>query len=201
MHHASGIGSREGGDFHPFFDCPDTYSGRANETGCVRQKHGFRKLNLCLASCLFEDLPKRKASSEIAGTEHNLSWDGYPEPFGDANLDGKTNVLDFSVWNAHKFTTRTDWQSGDFDGNGRTNVLDFTIWNEHKFTSVPAPLPLAHDAVLEQVVREGASAEAVAQGEIDWLHDLMQADKQEENSDDVSSVERAVDGLLASFWP
>jgi hypothetical protein len=54
---------------------------------------------------------------------------------GDADFDTKTNVLDFNVWNAHKFTDDTDWITGDFDGDGKTNVLDFNVWNAAKFTS------------------------------------------------------------------
>jgi hypothetical protein len=62
---------------------------------------------------------------------------------GDANLDTKTNVLDFNEWNANKFTSPTTWQMGDFNGDGKTNVLDFNVWNENKFTSVAAPAPQA----------------------------------------------------------
>jgi hypothetical protein len=68
---------------------------------------------------------------------------------GDANLDGKTNVLDFNEWNANKFTSPTTWQLGDFDGDGKTNVLDFNEWNANKFTSVTAPAPAAEGQVPE----------------------------------------------------
>jgi hypothetical protein len=68
---------------------------------------------------------------------------------GDANLDTKTNVLDFNEWNANKFTSPTAWSEGDFNGDGKTNVLDFNIWNENKFTSVAAPGPPAEGQVPE----------------------------------------------------
>ena len=57
-----------------------------------------------------------------------------PHP-GDANLDGVTDVRDFMLWNAHKFTDGTEWATGDFNGDGGTDVRDFMIWNAHKFTS------------------------------------------------------------------
>jgi hypothetical protein len=63
-----------------------------------------------------------------------------PHP-ADANLDGTTNVLDFNIWNANKFSDQeTDWSTDDFNGDGKTNVLDFNVWNEHKFTSATARL-------------------------------------------------------------
>jgi hypothetical protein len=61
-----------------------------------------------------------------------IDYDLHP---GDANLDTKTNVLDFNEWNANKFTSPTKWGEGDFNGDGKTNVLDFNVWNENKFTS------------------------------------------------------------------
>jgi hypothetical protein len=68
---------------------------------------------------------------------------------GDANLDTKTNVLDFNEWNAHKFTEGTKWASGDFNGDGKTNVLDFNVWNEAKFTSAAEPGALVEGQVPE----------------------------------------------------
>ncbi len=60
---------------------------------------------------------------------------------GDATLDLTTDVRDFNVWNTNKFTSGTEWISGDFDGNGVTDVRDFNVWNTNKFTSVGAPAP------------------------------------------------------------
>ena len=71
-----------------------------------------------------------------------------PNP-GDANLDTKTNVLDFNEWNANKFKDGTTWQQGDFTGDGKTNVLDFNVWNEHKFTSAMDGGPLVAGQVPE----------------------------------------------------
>jgi hypothetical protein len=68
---------------------------------------------------------------------------------GDANLDTKTNVLDFNEWNANKFRDGTDWASGDFTGDGKTNVLDFNVWNENKFTAAGDPAPLVEGQVPE----------------------------------------------------
>ena len=73
----------------------------------------------------------------------------YDLHLGDANLDTKTNVLDFNEWNANKFTSPTAWAEGDFNGDGKTNVLDFNVWNENKFTSVANPAPQAGGQVPE----------------------------------------------------
>ena len=68
---------------------------------------------------------------------------------GDANLDTVTDVRDFNLWNAAKFTSGTNWGSGDFDGNGVTDVRDFNKWNANKFTSAPVPNPAAAGQVPE----------------------------------------------------
>ncbi len=61
---------------------------------------------------------------------------------GDATLDTTTDVRDFNVWNTNKFTSGTDWTTGDFDGNGVTDVRDFNVWNTSKFTSAAAGPPI-----------------------------------------------------------
>ncbi len=68
---------------------------------------------------------------------------------GDATLDLTTDVRDFNVWNTNKFTSGTDWASGDFDGNGVTDVRDFNVWNTNKFTSASAAAPEAGGQVPE----------------------------------------------------
>ena len=53
--------------------------------------------------------------------------------FGDANLDGAVDAIDFGIWNSHKFQSCTGWASGDFNGDGQTDGSDFNIWNDNKF--------------------------------------------------------------------
>ena len=118
---------------------------------------------------------------------------------GDANLDGKTDVRDFNIWNSHKFTSGTDWTSGDFDGNGKTDVRDFNVWNEHKFTSAP-PLPPPVDATLEQMVDSLAADQPVPVGNLAWLQDLVPAEDADGPAKDGTPAEAAVDRLLATFW-
>ncbi|MEM7313011.1 MAG: hypothetical protein AAF497_07650 [Planctomycetota bacterium] len=60
---------------------------------------------------------------------------------GDANLDGQTDVSDFNLWNANRFTSGTGWCSGDFNGDGTTDVLDFNLWNANKFTAADGASP------------------------------------------------------------
>ena len=58
----------------------------------------------------------------------NVDFGSHAHP-GDANLDGRTDVRDFSRWNENKFTRGTDWTTGDFNFDGLTDVRDFNIWN------------------------------------------------------------------------
>ena len=53
---------------------------------------------------------------------------------GDATLNGVVDGLDFTVWNANKFTNVAAWCSGDFSANGVVDGVDFTLWNANKFT-------------------------------------------------------------------
>jgi hypothetical protein len=115
---------------------------------------------------------------------------------GDANLDGKTNVLDFNIWNAHKFLDGTTWKLGDFDGNGKTDVRDFNIWNEHKFTSVPIPAPV--DAALGET--DGPSEFGLCgetANELAWVAEEQVRGKPSGGND---YVQAAVDKLLATYW-
>ena len=58
--------------------------------------------------------------------------------FGDANLDGSVNGLDFNIWNAHRFQACTGWDQADFNGDGATDGSDFNRWNQHKFLAAAA---------------------------------------------------------------
>ncbi len=111
---------------------------------------------------------------------------------GDANLDGTTDVRDFMLWNAYKFTEGTTWEQGDFDLNGVTDVRDFMIWNVHKFTSASDPAP-----VLTQAVDDVFSAKRVLPTDLAWLSewlDSASAQDDDEKSDEVT------DKVLALYW-
>lgn len=75
------------------------------------------------------------------------SYNGFASPYnyGDANLDGVVDGLDFIAWNDNRFTASLQWDEGNFDGNGFIDGQDFVAWNENKFTSsgvVPEPTSL-----------------------------------------------------------
>ena len=116
----------------------------------------------------------------------------YQHP-GDANLDGVTDVRDFMVWNANKFTDGTTLATGDFNDDGVTDVRDFMVWNANKFTSAPAPAPV--DEVLKLSDPSGA-IDAWAT-DLAWLYVVDQTD----NSTPQPTAESAVDKLLQSYWP
>ncbi|MCA9263882.1 MAG: hypothetical protein KDA60_08520, partial [Planctomycetales bacterium] len=67
-----------------------------------------------------------------------------PYHFGDANLDGVVNDVDFQVWNANRFGAFGLWSHADFNGDGATDVSDFNLWLKHRgmgssSQSVPEP--------------------------------------------------------------
>jgi parallel beta-helix repeat protein len=43
---------------------------------------------------------------------------------GDANLDGKVNIVDFNTLDTHLGTGSQNWLTGDFNGDGAVNMLD-----------------------------------------------------------------------------
>ena len=64
--------------------------------------------------------------------------------FGDANLDGVVDGIDFTLWNDGKFQSGQGWATGDFDCDMTTDGRDFLVWNDNKFQSadvhaVPEP--------------------------------------------------------------
>ncbi len=58
--------------------------------------------------------------------------------YGDANLDGSIDGLDFNVWNEHKFQAGLGWASGNFNGDQSVDGRDFNIWLANRFTPVAA---------------------------------------------------------------
>jgi carboxypeptidase T len=58
---------------------------------------------------------------------------GHPYLQADANLNGAVDGEDFTIWNAHKFTSDPSFCSGDFNANGVIEGGDFVIWNQFKF--------------------------------------------------------------------
>ncbi len=49
-----------------------------------------------------------------------------PKKLGDANGDGKVNLLDFGTWKT-EYLTKTGLNS-DFDKNNKVNIADFAVW-------------------------------------------------------------------------
>jgi hypothetical protein len=69
----------------------------------------------------------------------------------DANLDGFVDGVDFTIWNANKFTNDTAFCDGNFNADSVIDGIDFTIWNDFKFTSsdvVAVPEPAAFSLFL-----------------------------------------------------
>jgi len=53
----------------------------------------------------------------------------------DFNFDGSTDISDFEVWAANRFTGGTGIKTGDASDDGATDVTDFNIWVNHRTTS------------------------------------------------------------------
>jgi hypothetical protein len=58
--------------------------------------------------------------------------------YGDANLDGVIDGVDYGLWESHRFQSGTGWSQGDFNGDTVTDVRDFLWWNQAKFTRTRA---------------------------------------------------------------
>ncbi len=71
------------------------------------------------------------------------SFNGLSSPYkyGDANLDGFVDGLDFISWNKHKFDEALNWDEGNFNGDSVIDGSDFILWNSNKFTSSVVPEP------------------------------------------------------------
>jgi hypothetical protein len=77
--------------------------------------------------------------------------------FGDANLDGNVDGLDFASLSANLFTSTPSWCGGDFNADGVVDGSDFGLWNTHRGGSashaVPEPAALPAWALLWMMVR------------------------------------------------
>jgi hypothetical protein len=70
--------------------------------------------------------------------------------FGDANLDGEVNGIDFALMAAHFGKTISGWDAGDFNYDGEVNGIDFAILAQN----------FGHTAVLAAVAQVPAPAVA-----------------------------------------
>lgn len=107
----------------------------------------------------------------LAGAENLIS--GNPYAVGDANLDGFVDGLDFIEWNAHKFTTNSNWCEGDFNADGFVDGLDFIEWNANKFTA-QGPITVAPGGNMNTDAMVGELSAPSAQG--NWLRQMTEPD-------------------------
>jgi hypothetical protein len=73
--------------------------------------------------------------------------------YGDINLDGSVDTVDFNTWSANRFAARgNSWSTGDVTGDGVVDVQDFNRWYANRFaspaqtkaaTSLPSRVPRA----------------------------------------------------------
>lgn len=66
--------------------------------------------------------------------------------FGDANLDGFVDGVDFNLWHLNRGKLDATWCDGDFTIDGRVDEADFAVWNANRFSpantaAVPTPEP------------------------------------------------------------
>ncbi|MCA9264135.1 MAG: hypothetical protein KDA60_09825 [Planctomycetales bacterium] len=59
-----------------------------------------------------------------------------PYRWGDANLDGSVDALDFSVWSDYRFTISAAWSLADFNADGVTDGSDFDLWSENRIRGI-----------------------------------------------------------------
>jgi hypothetical protein len=69
--------------------------------------------------------------------------------YGDADLNGVVDFLDFNRWATNRFTAVATWSKGDFNASGIIDFLDFNIWAQNRFTSIPVQgVPEPHGLAL-----------------------------------------------------
>ncbi len=61
--------------------------------------------------------------------------------FGDANLDGSVDEIDFAAWEANRFRFDATWATGDFNGDGTTDGVDFNLWAANRTATAGASVP------------------------------------------------------------
>ena len=54
------------------------------------------------------------------------------------------------MWNSNKFTSITNWCSGNFNGDNVVDTSDFNIWNSNKFTTADLILQRETDGKIEE---------------------------------------------------
>ncbi|MCA9265908.1 MAG: hypothetical protein KDA60_18730, partial [Planctomycetales bacterium] len=64
----------------------------------------------------------------------------------DANLDGRTDAGDYSIWQANRFQQTTEFTRGDLNADGYVDVSDFNIWFTHRF--IPLDVARVADTAL-----------------------------------------------------
>lgn len=69
--------------------------------------------------------------------------------YGDANLDGKVNALDFSALASHFGQDLQGWLTGDFSGDRIVNSADFTMLAQHWAYQYVEAAPIAGGFVPE----------------------------------------------------
>jgi hypothetical protein len=82
--------------------------------------------------------------------------------YGDANLDGKVDAMDFSVWNDNRFTDCHSWKCGNFNVDRSVDVRDFHQWQLNRFRDnsvASAALSQSPRAALAYVVQRSISTD------------------------------------------
>jgi len=88
-----------------------------------------------------------------------LVRDGLHTVFGDANVDGTADGLDYVVW-SNNYHQSGGWGDGDFTGDGIVDGLDHVVWsNNYKAVVLSAGTPSTVGEAAEQEVAATAAAQ------------------------------------------
>jgi hypothetical protein len=107
----------------------------ATQTGDFNMDEGVDALDI---NALFAEL--REGGADLW---YDLTGDGFVNggdtdklirqilatEYGDANLDGAVDGLDYGEWSAHYQMAGAGWREGDFNGDGIADGLDYNIWS------------------------------------------------------------------------
>jgi hypothetical protein len=93
-----------------------------------------------------------------------------PAMFGDYNLDGAVDALDYIIWRATLGDSLTAGRGADGSGNGRVDQADYDLWRRNYGRTLPAGSPAIASAAFIEPVGEvaGAMDEADVRFSADW---------------------------------
>jgi hypothetical protein len=110
----------------------------AINSALAAQDHLHFAVGFAPASAIFSTFPATFVGQSVTSTAMLVRY----TTVGDANLDNKTNALDFNALATNFGASGTEWFSGDFNYDGSVNSLDFNALATNFGQAVASAAPL-----------------------------------------------------------